>query len=176
MWKEDLRRTFYLLKSETLPLRETPPKTRLSLFDQRSYSQHGTMWQRADTGKRLHTDKTQNLGTDSIWELGLSRDGPHGRRWKHDTREEDEEDARSSDSSLNILTFCWIFISRYGVVRKLNKDSFQSPQLLHTLVGLQLRSAYNKLEQIPKVCWRETTKHLKCERKNDYDAKKTWMW
>ena len=56
-------------------------------------------------------------------------------------------------------------------------DLFQSPQLLHTLVGLRLRSAYNKLEQIPKVCCCETTKHLKCERKNDYDAKKTpWKW
>ena len=56
--------TFWSLKR--FLLEKPPPKTRLSRFDQRSYSQHGTTWQRADTGKRLRTDKTHKI-SGLIW-------------------------------------------------------------------------------------------------------------
>lgn len=106
----------------------TPPSTRPGLFDQRSYSQHSTMWQNTDMGKSMQTIykriclvKSQdwlNRRAPELPELvfftlatGMENSGhavTHYQRWNNESSKEDEDGAQSSVSRLNI-NFLWHF-------------------------------------------------------------------
>lgn len=124
------RFTFWCLKcfylETSLCVLVTPPTTRLSPFDQRSYSQHSTMWRNTDTGEK-YADSIPSIKNLSREISGLiqSENSPelvlllllegwcvqallHRQRSKRETNSEDEDDAQSS--SLFKETICNISI------------------------------------------------------------------